>query len=78
MAYILEKLPKLIYLTSDNGFGAKSFAEGFEEEDIDNSELKFSYAGKKVLRKLVKVYTVKAKFVLILYVYISVGAVPGW
>ena len=59
--------------TSDSGFGAKSFAEGFEEGDIDNSELKFSYAGKKVLRKLVKVFTVRAKFlfyILVIYGHI--------
>ena len=39
----------------ENGFGAMTFATDFGEEDIASAELGFSYGGKKVLRRLIKV-----------------------
>ena len=38
-----------------NGIGAMAFANDFGEEDINSTELHFSYGGKKVLRRLLKV-----------------------
>ena len=37
------------------GIGAMVFATDFGDDDVSSSELNFSYGGKKVLRRLLKV-----------------------
>ena len=40
---------------AENGFGAKMFVNGFGETEIENTQFKFTYGGKQLLRRLVKV-----------------------
>lgn len=43
------------YLLTANGIGARTFATDFRDEDISSAELGFTFGGKKVLRRLLRV-----------------------
>ena len=40
---------------AENGLGPKMFVNGFGETEIENAELNFTFGGKLVLKRLVKV-----------------------
>ena len=42
----------LLCIIADNGITATAFATDFTKEDIKDPELGFSFAGKKVLRRV--------------------------
>lgn len=42
---------------SDNGIGAKVFVIDITEADIDSQELGFSFGGRRVLKRILKVYS---------------------
>ena len=39
-------------MSTDNGIGAKAFATDLKEDDIDDPQLKITFMGKKVLKRL--------------------------
>lgn len=46
----------------ENGIGAKGFIRDITESDIDGPALKFTFGGKKVLKRLKKVGSDKPEF----------------
>ena len=47
-------------LCVENGFGAKMFVNGFGKSEIENTQFNFTYGGKQLLTRLVKVEHVSA------------------
>ena len=45
----------IMKMCAENGFGAKMFVNGFGETEIENTQFNFTYGGKQLLRRLVKV-----------------------
>ena len=45
----------IMKMYAENAFGAKMFVNGFGELEIENAQFNFTYAGKQLLRRLVKV-----------------------